>query len=282
MISIGLSNWKNHPSLSENQKDDLTLSQYASYFPTVEIDSSFYGIPSQETVINWQKSVPSHFQFVLKANQLMTFHRDEAQMRNNLLELKEIFHQYQTMLEPLIQNNQLKMVLFQFPPYFTKNMENIRYLRQIRLWLPKVPITVEFRNQSWYHEKIQTDVANFLASLKISLAIIDEPHNLNNGIPFVPNSNYSKFVFIRLHGRNEAGWAKQEGNWRTTRTLYHYSHQELEKFADEIKQLDQTNQEVCIIFNNNAGRDAADNAIELKNILKLHFDNLAPMQLDLF
>ncbi|WP_237027356.1 DUF72 domain-containing protein [Lactobacillus sp. S2-2] len=259
MISIGLSTWKNHPSLSENKQDDLTLSQYSSFFPIVEIDSSFYGIPTQKTVTNWIKEVPNDFQFVIKANQFMTFHKDEERMRNNLLELKKTFEDYKLMLEPLLESNQLKTVLFQFPPYFNNNLKNIRYLRQIRLWMPKIPITVEFRNKSWYSDNIQEDVANFLASLKISLAIVDEPHNLNNGVPLIPKSNYSDLVFIRLHGRNEMGWARKEGNWRATRTLYRYNKQELETFADFIKKLNQKNNEICIIFNNNSGRDAADN-----------------------
>jgi uncharacterized protein YecE (DUF72 family) len=88
---------------------------------------------------------------------------------------------------------------------------------------------------------------------------------------------------MRLHGRNYEGWLGENvTDWRAERTLYQYSKDELKAFADLVKQLESDADEVCVIFNNNSGGHAAQNAKELQDLLGLDFSGLAPKQLDLF
>lgn len=110
----------------------------------------------------------------------------------------------------------------------------------------------------------------------------DEPHNLNDGIPLVETVTTPELAVIRLHGRNAQGWFNQGANWRKTRTLYKYSEEELQALAALVRRVAAHAQDVCVIFNNNSGRDAAPNALRLQQILDLHWTNLAPQQLDLF
>ncbi|XIF20538.1 MAG: DUF72 domain-containing protein [Acetilactobacillus jinshanensis] len=280
MISLSLTTWSDHPLFTrhpDDYKSHSTLPQYASYLPAVEVDMPFYRIPPISTVKNWQRQVPKQFQFILKANRLMTrhdyYHPATSDERNIT------FKRFQRCVEPLLKRHQLKTVLFQFPPYFQRNPKNMNYLKEIRRRLPKLPITVEFRNPSWYRDRnIETWVAKLLARLGMTEAIVDEPHNVNNGVPFLPVITNHRLIVLRLHGRNSYGWFHQGKNWRKTRTLYRYRPQELRDLAHLVKSLSKDAHEVCVIFNNNSAKDAAPNALQLKHLLHLKFKHLAPRQ----
>ncbi|TPR16304.1 DUF72 domain-containing protein [Apilactobacillus timberlakei] len=283
MITIGLTTWSDHPALINDEQRKVKLNEYTGYFPTVEVDNPFYGIPRLTTIKQWQHQVPKDFQFVIKANKLMTKHDLKSLMPANDEQRLQAFANFKIAMQPLLEAGQLKTILFQFPPYFQRNNDNIRYLIKIRKLLgKKMPITVEFRNPSWTEDGVYSSVVQYLKHFNMTLAIVDEPHNLNNGIEFKPVITNNKLAFLRLHGRNEDGWFHQGKDWRSQRTLYRYNDSELKSFADSIKGLEKQVDEVCIIFNNNSGKDAAPNALKLKDLLHLRFKNLAPKQLDLF
>jgi len=281
MITIGLTTWTEHPALIGGDTRPVTLPEYAGHFPVVELDTPFYGIPRQSTIEKWQAAVPDGFQYILKANQVMTRHdRDETlpETERNLA-----FDQFRTAIQPLVTNQKLLTVLFQFPPFFNRTTANIEYLRQVRVLMGNLPVAVEFRSPSWFATpEMRADVLAYLQSLRFTNVTTDEPHNLNDGIPLDETVTTPDLAMVRLHGRNAEGWFNQGQNWRKTRTLYHYSEEELQDFAAMVKRLDQQAKDVCVIFNNNAGRDAAPNAQRLQEILDLHWQNLAPQQLDLF
>lgn len=146
MITIGATTWSEHKALITEDRP-VTLAEYAANFPVVEVDTFFYGIPRISTVKNWQTQVPPTFQFVVKAHRSMTGHVDK---KANLTELTETFVNFKLAVAPLVATGQLKTVLFQFPPYFIPTKKSINYLRQIRAWLPELPLCLEFRNQAWY------------------------------------------------------------------------------------------------------------------------------------
>ncbi|MBW1604810.1 DUF72 domain-containing protein [Lactobacillus sp. Sy-1] len=281
MITIGLTTWSDHPAFS-NTNQAPKLVEYASFLPTVEVDTPFYAIPRVATVLDWRKQVPSQFQFILKANRLMTQHDIKSPEAVSLADRKQAFIRFKEMVQPLVETNQLKTVLFQFPPYFAVSKDNLDYLAELPNWLPGLSLTVEFRHPSWYQKPFINRLYSGLKQLKMTLAIIDEPHNLNDGVPFVPLITNPNLVFIRLHGRNAEGWFNQGPDWRKKRTLYRYNEHELTGLAKIIRDLDSQAKEVCVIFNNNSGKDAAPNALKLQSILGLHFTGLAPKQLDLF
>lgn len=282
MISIGLTTWTEHPALIGGEDRPVTLTEYAGHLPLVELDTPFYGIPRTSTVANWQATVPDGFQFILKANQVMTTH-GQRQHPVTAEEVQTTFTHYREMVAPLVARQQLQTILLQFPPYFNRTTANIEYLRQVRLALGDLPLAVEFRSPSWFATPgLTTDVMAYLQSLKLTNVVTDEPHNLNDGIPLVPTVTTPQLAVVRLHGRNAQGWFNQGANWRKTRTLYKYSEDELQTIATLVRQLAAQAQNVSVIFNNNSGRDAAPNALRLREILNLHWTNLAPQQLDLF
>lgn len=281
MITIGLVTFSDHPSLINGEDRQVKLAEYTGHFPIVELDTPFYGIPRESTILNWQQSVPDNFQFILKANKLMTLH--DLSSKDHVDEDTRIsaFKHYRKVVEPLVDSHQLASVLFQFSPSFKRSVESFDYLRKVRQLMGKLPITIEFRNASWYGPEISQSVVDYLKELKMSLVIVDEPHANNQGVPFEMSVSNPDFVMLRLHGRNQAGW-NDHVDWRKKRTLYRYSTEELTEIAQMVLALNQQAKKVAVIFNNNAGKDAADNAIELKKILGIEFDDLSPMQLDLF
>lgn len=280
MITIGLTTWTEHPSLLGGT-DKLTLTEYSGVLPVVEVDTPFYGIPKVTTVAKWQKEVPDKFQFILKANQVMTLHnvQDEGLSMDAL---KTAYREYRAMIKPLTQHNQLKAILFQFPPFFERSNKNFHYLQRMVDWLPGLPIAVEFRNQSWYEPGVKDSVFDFLKDLGVAHVVVDEPHALNDGVSFEPVVTSPQLALMRLHGRNQQGWSTKGPGWRGQRTLYRYSDAELTEFKATVEQLQQQAKEVCVIFNNNSGGDAADNALTLKDMLGISFGDLGPQQLDLF
>lgn len=281
MITIGLTTWKEHPALINGDQRDVTLAEYASYFPTVEVDTPFYGIPKATTVENWRRQVPEKFQFIVKTNQLMTKH-DQGDKQATNEERETAFKDFRKMVRPLVQKHQLKTILFQFPPYFQRNTENIQWLFEVRAQMGELPIAVEFRHGSWYDEQLVDDLMAYLRRLKMTHVIADEPHRLNDGVPFIPRVAEQSLAFLRLHGHNEKGWFNQGSNWRGTRTLYRYSDEELEALGQTATQLETKAKEVCVIFNNNSGKDAAPNAMSFRDLLGVQWDGLGPQQMSLF
>lgn len=286
MITIGLTTWSDHPSLIKAQRP-VQLSEYAAFFPVVEIDNPFYGLPTAKSVDGWQQKVPAGFQFILKANREMTRHPADNKLAAPITDQQrwQLFQQYRQMVAPLVAAHQLKTILFQFPPFFNATTANIEYLQQIRVALPNLPIAVEFRNQTWFDEAIFKVTRNFLQELKMTLVAVDEPQQGANSAPFKLAATNPGLVMLRLHGQNTKGWSNPDHEWRKTRTLYRYNEAELRQFGTAIKQIEAQAKEVCVVFNNNSGHDAADNAIQLQQLLGIKFKGLGqrpPEQLDLF
>ncbi|USS90166.1 DUF72 domain-containing protein [Fructilactobacillus carniphilus] len=278
MIKVGLTTWTDHPLLSHGKKK-ATLSEYTGSFPVVEIDSAFYSIPKPEWVQKWVQETPADFQFVVKANYMMTktpmprFGEVTDEMR------LARFTELKTALEPMRVAGKLLTVLFQFPPSFRCTQANIQYLRTVREQLGDWPLAVEFRNRSWLDgEELSRDTAAFLQSLQMSEVVVDEPHATANGIPFTPVVTNQRLAFMRLHGKNATEWAKGTRE----RYRYHYSDAELLTLAKTAQTLAQQADTVVVIFNNNTGHDAAPNALTLQRMLHQQGTELPAEQLDLF
>lgn len=280
-VTLGTTTWSEHPALIDGGQRPVTLAEYAAYFPVVEVDTFFYAIPSTATVAQWLASVPDGFQFITKANRVMTQHAGDG----DELPRDEVFARYRDAVAPLVATGQLKTVLFQFPPYFTAIPDNIDYLQTIRRLMGGLPIAVEFRHASWLDTGVAKSTADFCADLGITLVAADEPHQLATSVPFYLATTTPSLVMLRLHGRNKAGWNHPGPHWRRERTKYRYSATELGAFQSAISQLRPAPSEVCVIFNNNSNRDAAPNALQLQNMMGIKFEHLnrrPPQQLSLF
>ncbi|KRO18919.1 DUF72 domain-containing protein [Lacticaseibacillus saniviri] len=277
MIDVGLTSVAEHPQLSATGKSTSTLVDYAQYFPVVELDTTFYGLKSPDVVRRWQEQVPPQFQFIVKATGMMT---GQTKMDEDSPTLPEQFQALESSLQPLIQSKQLRAILFQMPPFFGVNQKSVRYLRLVRQLYPTLPVAIEFRHDSWYSDVYRQSTLDLLQHLNFIHVVVDEPQTVSGSVPLVPVATNSELTIMRLHGHNLVGWANRSAQWRKERTNYRYATDELTHLGEIAQQL--TSKQVTVIFNNNGGGDAADNALQFIDLLGLHFDHLGPRQMGLF
>ncbi len=290
-VRIGLAGWGDHDTLypagiPANKK----LSVYARHYPLVEVDSSFYGIPSASTVQSWVEDTPDHFGFVVKAHQSMTGHERGPQQgaggKEKLTEYPSlgVYRAFREAFEPMRSAGKLKAILFQFPPWFDFTHEHIAVLRKTRERIgDDVPLALEFRHRSWYAPDFRSLTLAFMEREGWIHSVCDEPQAGVASVPIVPVPTHPERTIVRFHGRNIAGWnASGESNWRTVRYLYDYQEQELLEWMVRLEYMLHDTGEICVIFNNNSGGHGVGNAKSLMALLGYTSDNPPPEQLLLF
>ncbi|MBI2071470.1 MAG: DUF72 domain-containing protein [Gemmatimonadetes bacterium] len=133
----------------EKLPQDQMLRYYGEQFPTVEINNTFYRMPSEKVVLNWASQVPDTFQFVLKASQRIT-HQKRLQ---NVGEELGYFLKTSSVL-----GSRLGPTLFQLPPNFRKDITRLEAFLAL---LPKRwRAAMEFRHPSWNDEDVFTALKN--------------------------------------------------------------------------------------------------------------------------
>ncbi|WP_246945811.1 DUF72 domain-containing protein [Bacillus pinisoli] len=281
MIYIGVTGWGDQDSLYESSISPRDkLQAYAGHFPIVEVDASFYAIQPKRNIERWLKDTPSTFQFIVKAYQGMTGHQRGDLPFNSTDEMFDVFIETAELYR---QQGKLAMILFQFPPWFECNKENVQYLRYCKKKMADFPCALEFRHQSWFKDAMRAKTIAFMKEEGWIHSICDEPQSGTGSIPIVLEATTSNKTLLRFHGRNVHGWTKpNEGNWREVRYLYRYNEEELAEWVVRIHKLQKESKDLYVLFNNNSGGDAADNAKQLIQMLGIDYEGLAPRQLNLF
>lgn len=278
MIRIGLTGWGDHANFYPPEIHKDKLRYYSSVFPIVELDSSFYAILKAEQYQEWIDKTPPSFRFVIKAYGGLTGHRHG---KSEFPTIGAMFDAFIASLRLMIPSGKCAMILFQYPPWFDCSEQNVARLRYTKKKMGKLPIAVEFRHPSWFRDSVRPQTLHFLRQEGWIYTICDEPQTPIGSIPLV-SAGWGKCVLIRLHGRNVGGWLNHGPNWRKTRCLYRYNRTELEEWERRLKTLEQCTDDIYMIFNNDSGGDAADNAKQMIDLLGLRYRGLAPHQLDLF
>ncbi|WBL14357.1 DUF72 domain-containing protein [Sutcliffiella sp. NC1] len=282
MIYIGVTGWGDHDSLyASGVSSRDKLKEYAAHFPIVEIDSYFYAIQPKRNVEKWVQETPETFTFIPKAYQGMTGHqRGEIPFETK----EEMFKAYMESLQPLQEANKLSMVLFQFPPWFDCRKENVDSLRWCRAQMGDIPVALEFRHQSWFKGEMKEKTLQFMRSEKWIHSVCDEPQAGEKSVPTIVNATDNTKTLVRFHGRNVHAWTMpvKGQEWRDIRYLYKYNNQELQDWIPHIRELEKQSKDIYILFNNNSGGDAANNAKMFIEMLGVEYTGLAPKQLDLF
>jgi uncharacterized protein YecE (DUF72 family) len=242
------------------------LAFYASQFSTVEVDSSYYAILSENVARLWVERTPPGFIFNIKAFAWLTQHPAEtgrlpAAIKNMLpTELKSTsrikgppaevldfaFQMFWSSLKPLRQAGRMGRVLFQFPPYITCRQQNIDYLATLPERLPGAEIAVEFRHRSWTDSaRRQSETLGFLREHGFAYVSIDAP--AQSGLLCVLATT-AEDAYIRFHGRNADNWYKRNVS-AAERFKYLYAERELAEWAGRLKQLTRVRRAFAI-FNN--------------------------------
>lgn len=280
MIEIGLTGWGDHDSLYPSGTPGRSkLHLYSAHFPVVEVDSSFYAIQSVKSYEKWVNDTPERFGFIIKAYQGMTGHqRGEPHG-------EETFAAFRESIRPVLEAGKLRAVLFQYPPWFDCTRENVDLLRNTKAGMGDIPVALEFRNRTWFTPQMAEKTLGFMEREGWIHSICDEPQAGIGSVPIVAHATHPERTIVRFHGRNVQGWNRNgqtQGHWRETRYLYRYSNEELLEWMNRLNKLAEQTGNLCVLFNNNSGGDAADNAKMLMELMKIDYEGLAPRQLDLF
>ena len=294
-VRIGTASWTD-TSLIESAtfyppgvvKAEDRLRYYARHFPVVEVDATFYALPSARNAAAWVERVPDDFSFGVKAFAAMTGHpfvpaRLPSDLRTALApdvarrqrvyarELPsgvcdEIWRRFHDGIAPLNQAGILGYVLFQFPKWFPRGRATMAYIEECVRRLPGHRIAVEFREPSWLAEAHAEATLDFLRQRGLVYVSVDEPQGTRASVPPVAAATADDLAIVRFHGRNTAAWDRP-GVGVGERFRYLYSDRELGEWRPRIAHLAGQAREVHVLMNNCHRHYAVQNAKDLAVIL---------------
>jgi len=238
-IRIGASGWNyahwKGPFYPEDLDAAEQLRYYAARFGAVELNSTFYGLPGENTVRHWHEQTPGHFRFAFKASRYLT----------HMKKLKDPEEPLQRLLGALSGlGRKLGPLLVQLPPRWRVNTDRLRqFLRLLSETAPDVPAAFEFRDPSWLCD----EVYGILGEHGKALCIYELDGFLS------PREVTGPFVYIRLHGPD----GKYQGS---------YSQQQLSGWAGAIHAWAEQGRDVWCFFDNDQDGHAAANAASLQQM----------------
>lgn len=238
-VHIGTSGWHYKHWLGDFYPAEMKPSEmfafYAEQFDTVEINNTFYRLPSEKTVDSWRQDSPKSFCFAVKASRFITHMK---KLKDPDSSTKKFFAVVAERLE-----TKLGPLLFQLPPAWLVNVERLAAFLES---LPRgYKYVFEFRDETWLTREVFELLHHYNAALCV--------HDL--GDMKTPVEITADFTYVRFHG---PGGAKYVGS---------YSHKELEQWAERIKSWRRNLSAIYVYFNNDVGGWAIKNAKELKVLL---------------
>ncbi len=219
------------------------LGLYAQRFSSVEVNYTYYRMPTAATLEAMAQKVGPTFRFVVKATGELTHERSGRE---------EAFAEFRAALQPLVERGQLGGVLAQFPYSFKPTEATRAYLGVVREQLPDLAVIVEFRNSAWVNPRS----FDLLRSLGLGYCCVDEPR-LTGLMPPVAEVTAPP-AYLRFHGRNAARWFEHDEAWE--RYNYLYTRDELADWAHKLRALASVGTEAYVFFNNHYNAQAVQNA----------------------
>jgi uncharacterized protein YecE (DUF72 family) len=226
-VHVGCSGW-NYPHWRERVYPKglparRWLEHYASLFETVEVNSTFYRLPSCSAVAGWAEQTPDDFIFTVKASRYLTHMKRLTDMESGV----ERFYER---IEPLIGARKLGPVLWQLPESFRRDDER---LGAALGKLPSGRHCFEFRHESWFTDSVY----ELLRSHAAALVIGDHPDR-----PFQTHELTADWTFVRFHhgsrGRNGnysrrelETWARRIAAWRSSAEVFAYFNNDWNGYA---------------------------------------------------
>lgn len=287
---VGTASWTD-PSLLESEAfyppscrtAEMRLRFYAEQFDTVEVDSSYYALPSERNSRLWVERTPPGFTFHVKAFGLLTGHgaevrrlpvairellspeeRGKPRLSAPSAEVRDLaFQMFAGALEPLRHAGKLGLLSFQYPPWFTATRGNARAIEECCRRLPEHRLAVEFRHASWLEEGRRERTLALLRDLGAVYTIVDEPQ-VGTAVPPLCATT-AEDAYVRFHGQNRENWTKK-GISAAERYRYLYSERELGTWADRLRTLGART--VNVIFNNCYANYGVMNATTMKQMLR--------------
>jgi uncharacterized protein YecE (DUF72 family) len=270
-VRVGTASWTDRTLIeagwypAEANTPEKRLRYYASRFPLVEVDSSYYALPAEQTARAWAERTPAGFTFNVKAFRLLTQHptpvkalpadlrEAAAKTGKERVYLKDVdpevadqaWERFLAALEPLRGADKLGALLFQYPPWFPISRANKEYILACAQRAAPRRICVEFRNRTWMSEKNQRETLGFLAGHKLAYVCVDMPQGYPSSIPPVVAAT-SDLAVVRMHGHSDK-WTSPNIHEKFG---YKYSDSELDEWAGKVRHLAGEAELTHVLFNN--------------------------------
>ena len=233
-IKIGTASWTDRSLIESGRfypetatSAEARLRFYSAEFPMVEVDSTYYGMPSERNSHLWAERTPKDFTFNVKAFRLFTTHQTQPralpknireELPADLTSKRNLYYRdlppqcqdrmwdmFDGALRPLDWAGKLGVIVFQFPPWFMPRRESYQHLEECRAHLPDYKLAVEFRNQYWLKEDNLEETFSFLRRNDMSYIAVDEPQGFKSSVPPVTDIT-GRYGIVRFHGRNRETW----------------------------------------------------------------------------
>lgn len=286
---VGTASWTDPTLLrsgfypNDRKTAEARLRFYAEHFDTVEVDSTYYALPSERNSALWAERTPPDFLFHVKAFAWLTLHEAEYRSLPPVVReqvrpperasghlaapspaLRDVaFELFLSALEPLRRAGKLGCLLFQFPPWFTSRDDNRDYVAGCRRRCGADAVAIEFRHASWLAGDQTDRTLGFLGAHDLTLVATDAPAAAS--IPRTPFRLTSDQGYVRLHGRDRQAWFRRGGT-AADRFRYLYTDSELREVSASIRTL-QGAREVHVLFNNCYADYGVRNALTMRNLL---------------
>ena len=199
------------------------LEYYATLFDTVEVNTTFYRLPTRSAVAGWVEQTPKSFLFTVKASRYLTHIKRLTDMESGVA-------RFYKRIQPLVDSGKLGPVLWQLPANFRRNDERLQSALE---HLPQGRHCFEFRHESWFDDEVYA----LLCNRGVALVIGDNPKR-----PFQTHELTADWTFIRFHygrrGRNGnyserelEEWRRRIAAWRARVDVYAYFNNDWEGYA---------------------------------------------------
>lgn len=269
---------------------EARLRYYASCFPLVEVDSTYYAIPARRTAVLWAERTPADFVFNIKAHALMTGQPTETARLPRALRdalprptrdkrriyardlppelLDEAWSSFLDALEPLRAAGKLGAILLQYPRWVRPSRPSAALIEDARRRLGGRLAAVEFRHRDWMTGETRARTLALLERNAFAYVCVDEPQGLESSVPPVTEATSRALAVVRFHGRRSEFWEGPVARV-SERFRYLYDLQQLAEWVPNVLALAERAAEVHLIFNNCYANYGTTNAREMAAALRL-------------
>ncbi len=268
---------------------EARLRYYASRFPLVEVDSSYYAMPAPATAQLWAERTPDGFTMNVKAFRLFTGHQTSPTVLHKDIRaalppstkanlylhdvppeiVDELWRRFIEALVPLRAAGRLGLVHFQLPPWIVRNAAGHAHVRMCVERMAGHTLSVEFRHRSWFADDAATaSTLAFERELGVVHTVVDGPQGFANSVPALWELTHPEIALLRLHGRNAETWNVKGARDSSERFNYDYAAAELGELAGRVAVLAKRARSTHVVFNNNMEDQGQRNAASLMTLLK--------------
>jgi uncharacterized protein YecE (DUF72 family) len=286
-ILVGTSSWADPGFVEEWYPPGMAardrLPWYADRFDYVEVNSSFYAIPEQNTVARWAEATPDGFVFDYKLHRALSRHSAEPNslppdLRDGLdltprgrvrltPELEQaLLERTCEAVAPLEQAGKLGAFLLQLTPSFSPGKHDLDELAPLLERLAPRAVAIEFRHRGWVHPGNIERTLGWLSEHGAAFVAVDAPKE--DHVPIMPDVDAvtrDDLAYIRMHGRNADGYMR--GKSVAERFGWEYTDDELGEIAKRVEGMAEQAAAVHVAFNNNRGRDAPTSARRFRQLI---------------